>query len=64
MTSLVPDEMIDECAIAGTPEHCREQIERYEGLIDMAMFYAPSFGIPGKRVMECQRAILATFGSS
>jgi alkanesulfonate monooxygenase SsuD/methylene tetrahydromethanopterin reductase-like flavin-dependent oxidoreductase (luciferase family) len=61
MTDLVPDEMIDECAIAGTPAECRAQLRAYRGLIDNAMFYGPSFGVPGKRVMECQRAILDTF---
>jgi probable F420-dependent oxidoreductase len=64
MTDLVPEEMIDECAIAGTPGECREQLRQYDGLIDDVMFFAPSFGIPGKRVMECQRAILETFGGS
>ncbi|MGH2610299.1 MAG: LLM class flavin-dependent oxidoreductase [Tepidiformaceae bacterium] len=63
MTELVPEEMIDQCAVAGTPGECREQLSAYEGLVDNAMFFAPSFGIPGKRVMECQRAILATFGT-
>jgi probable F420-dependent oxidoreductase len=62
MTDLVPDEMIDECAVAGTPDECRAQLREYEGLLDTAMFFAPSFGIPGRRVLECQRAILKTFG--
>lgn len=61
MAAHVPEEMIDECAIAGTPAGCREQLEKYDGLLDMAMFFAPSFGIPRARVMENQRAILATF---
>jgi probable F420-dependent oxidoreductase len=62
MLSNVPEEMVDECAIAGTPDECREQLKQYEGLIDMAMFFAPSFAIPSKRVMANQRSILATFG--
>jgi probable F420-dependent oxidoreductase len=62
MLAAVPQEMIDECAIAGTPEQCREQLAQYEGLIDTAMFFAPSFGIPSRRVLENERVILATFG--
>ncbi len=64
MTDLVPEEMIDECAVAGTPDECREQLRAYDGLIDEAMFFAPSFGVPGKRVLECQRAIIETFGEA
>lgn len=63
MLAAVPPEMIDECAIAGTPDQCREQFSRYEGLLDMAMFFAPSFGIPAARVLENERSILATFGA-
>ncbi len=62
MLATVPEEMINECAIAGTASQCRDQFERYEGLIDMAMFFAPSFGLPAQRVLENQRSILATFG--
>ncbi|MGI8925385.1 MAG: LLM class flavin-dependent oxidoreductase [Tepidiformaceae bacterium] len=61
MVANVPEEMIDECAIAGPPAECREQLARYEGLLDMAMFFAPGFAIPRARVMENQRAILETF---
>jgi probable F420-dependent oxidoreductase len=61
MVAQVPEEMVDECAIAGTPDECRQQFEQYEGLLDMAMFFAPSFGIRSQRVMENQRAILETF---
>ena len=62
MLELVPPEMVDECAIAGTPEQCRRQFEAYDELLDMAMFFAPSFAISSRRVIENQRAILATFG--
>ncbi len=62
MVSSVPEEMVDECAIAGTPDECRQQLKRYEGLLDMAMFFAPSFAIPRERVMANQRAILEVFG--
>ena len=63
MLAAVPEEMIGECAIAGTPDQCREQLAQYEGLIDTAMFFAPSFGIRSSRVLENERAILATFGA-
>ena len=64
MLGAVPAEMVDECAIAGTPEQCLEQFKRYDGVLDMAMFFAPSFAIPAARVLENQRAILATFGAA
>ena len=61
MVENVPDEMIEECGIYGTPEQCRERLEAYEGLIDTVMFFAPSFAVHPKRVLENQHSMLDVF---
>ena len=62
MAAAVTDDMLDAIAIAGTPDECRAQFTRYEGLLDEALFYTPTFGIPRERVGENHRLILETFG--
>ncbi len=52
MTAAVSDEMLDEIAIAGTAEECHAQVQRYEGLLDHALFYPPSFGVKHERLIE------------
>jgi alkanesulfonate monooxygenase SsuD/methylene tetrahydromethanopterin reductase-like flavin-dependent oxidoreductase (luciferase family) len=62
MSAAVTDEMVDEMAIAGTPEECRAQLARYDGLLDHVLFYPPSFAVKADRVREnCQR-IREVFG--
>lgn len=61
MVEAVPDEMVDEIAVAGTPEECRAQLRRWEGLIDEALLYTPTFAIPRERVLENHHAIVETF---
>ncbi len=62
MTAAVSDEMVDEMAIAGTPDECRAQLARYRGLLDHVLFYPPSFGVKLDRVRENYALIRAIFG--
>ncbi len=48
-------------AIAGTPDECREQLARYEGIIDLPLLYSPSFGLPPERVVDNLDTIIRTF---
>jgi probable F420-dependent oxidoreductase len=64
MTRSVSDEMIDEIAITGTPDECRAQLERYEGLLDHVLLYPPGLGIKPDRIKENYRLIAETFGPS
>jgi probable F420-dependent oxidoreductase len=63
MAAAVSDEMLAETAIAGTPDECREQLRAYEGLLDLPMFYPPTFGVELSRVLENHRLILETFAT-
>jgi probable F420-dependent oxidoreductase len=62
MSAAVTGEMVDEMAIAGTPEDCRVQLARYDGLLDDVRFYPPSFAVKADRVRENYQRIREVFG--
>ncbi len=64
MVDAVSGEMVDVLAIAGTPADCRRQLDRYEGLIDQAILYSPSFGIARERVIANLESVISVFGGS
>jgi probable F420-dependent oxidoreductase len=64
MADAVSDEMLAATAVAGTPDECREQLAAYDDLIDLPMFYSPSFGVDPERVVENHRLIVETFGTT
>jgi probable F420-dependent oxidoreductase len=52
MVAAVSDRMIDALAVVGTPRDVRDGLRRYEGLLDHAILYAPSFQLSSERVRE------------
>ncbi|MGB3353212.1 MAG: LLM class flavin-dependent oxidoreductase [Mycobacterium sp.] len=52
MFAAVSDKMIDTMGVAGTAHQVREQLRRYEGVLDHIMLYAPSIGIAPERVQQ------------
>jgi probable F420-dependent oxidoreductase len=62
LADAVSDDMLDQIAIAGTPDECREQFARYDGLLDHVLLYPPSVGVRPERVRENYRAIAQLFG--
>ena len=50
MVAAVPERMVDALAVAGTPADVRAGLRRYEGLLDHAILYAPSFRLTPERV--------------
>ncbi|MEZ5557128.1 MAG: LLM class flavin-dependent oxidoreductase [Pseudomonadales bacterium] len=64
MAAAVTDEMVDEIAIAGTPDEVRDQINQWQGLADHVILYTPSIGMKSERVQENLDAIVDTFASS
>ena len=63
MAAAVTDEMVDEIAIAGTPDEVRDQLQAWEGLAEHVILYTPSVGLKGGRVQENLDAIVDTFAS-
>jgi len=62
LADAVSDAMVDQIAIAGTADECREQLGRYEGLLDHVLLYPPSVGMRAERVRENYRLIAEMFG--
>ena len=52
MFAAVSEEMIDTMGVAGTAHQVREQLRRYEGVLDHIMLYSPSVGIVPERVQQ------------
>ncbi|MBI3250032.1 MAG: LLM class flavin-dependent oxidoreductase [Deltaproteobacteria bacterium] len=61
MAAAVTDEMVEQIAIAGTPEECREQLEKWDGLIGLPILYTPTAGVSSARILENHRLIVETF---
>jgi probable F420-dependent oxidoreductase len=62
MEGAVSDEMLEQIAVAGTPDECRAQLARYDGLLDHVLIYPPSFGVRTDRVRENYRLMREVFG--
>ncbi len=64
MAAAVTDEMVDEIAIAGTPDEVRDQLKAWEGLAEHVILYTPSIGMKRGRVQENLDAIVDTFATA
>jgi hypothetical protein len=62
MSRAIPDSLVDEIAIACTPDEARDRLAQWKGLTDEVLFYAPTVGVPPERVRENLDAILQLFG--
>lgn len=58
MVAAVTDEMIDAIAVAGTPSEVRAGLRRFDGLLDHAILYTPSFSLTTERATENAHALI------
>jgi len=61
MTALVTDEMLDEMAVAGTPEECRAALERRAGRAERLLLGAPVVATDPDRIRSYHDSIVETF---
>lgn len=65
VADAVSDDMIDTLALAGTPDDCRKQLERYREVLDFPTLYTAGVGpartVPQERVRENLETIIQTF---
>jgi probable F420-dependent oxidoreductase len=60
--AALPDELLDEMAIAGTPDDAGESLARWHAVAPLIVLYSPNAGIPPERMRANYDAIFATFG--
>ncbi|MGE4652794.1 MAG: LLM class flavin-dependent oxidoreductase [Myxococcota bacterium] len=63
MAEAVPDALVEEIAIACTPDEARQRLEEWRDLSDQPLLYAPSVGVPPERLRDNQQATLEIFGT-
>ena len=63
MAEAIPDELVDEIAIACTPDEARDRLAQWEPLCDRPLLYPPSIGVSSERRAENMERIFAAFGS-
>jgi probable F420-dependent oxidoreductase len=63
MAAAIPDELVDEIAIACTPDEARQRLDAWMDLTEHPLLYAPTVGVPPERVRANLDAMLEIFGS-
>ncbi len=61
LAALIPDEFAEEVAVIGTASECREQMKRYDGLVDLPVLYPPAFGLSAEGAVRMREAMLEAF---
>jgi len=64
MADAVPDSLVEEIAIACTPDEARARLAQWRDLTDQPLLYAPTVGVPPARLRSNLDAMLDVFGSS
>jgi probable F420-dependent oxidoreductase len=63
MAAAVPDELVEEIAIACTPDEAKDRLAQWQGLTDQPLLYAPTVGVPEARLRANLDAMLDVFGA-
>ncbi len=63
MGAAIPDELVDEIAIACTPDEAAERLAQWKDLTEQPLLYAPSVGVPPERVQSNLDAMLEIFAA-
>jgi probable F420-dependent oxidoreductase len=63
MADAIPDALVDEIAIACTPDEARDRLAQWDGLCDEALIYAPQVGVAPERLHKNLDTILDVFGT-
>ncbi len=62
MADAVPDDLVDEIAIACTPDEALDRLAAWEDLTDIPIVYAPTVGVSPERKAENEELILSSLG--
>ena len=50
MGAAVSDEMLEQIAVFGTPDECKERLQQWEGLLNHVLLDPPAFGVRPRAV--------------
>jgi probable F420-dependent oxidoreductase len=64
MCEAVPDELVDEIAVACTPDEARDRLAQWKDLTDQPLLYAPTVGVPPERLQSNLDAMLEVFSGT
>ena len=64
MAEAIPDGLVDEIAIACTPDEARDRLAEWKDLTQDPLLYPPSVGVRPEQQRENLDAILGTFGNA
>ena len=64
MAAAVPDSLVDDIAIACTPDEAHDRLAQWSGLTDEPLLYAPTVGVRPERLRTNHELILERFGSA
>jgi hypothetical protein len=62
MAEAVPDALVEQIAIACTPDEARERLSAWQDLTQDPLLYAPTVGVPPARLRANLDAMLEIFG--
>lgn len=63
MAEAIPDALVDEIAIACTPDEAHDRLAQWRDLTDEPLLYAPTIGVSPNRLRENLDTMLGVFGS-
>ena len=64
MAAAVPDALVDDIAIACTPDEAHDRLAQWSGLTDEPLLYAPTVGVRPERLRTNHELILEGFGTA
>jgi probable F420-dependent oxidoreductase len=64
MVELIPDDLCDAIAFAGTADEVRDKVKAYEGVADRISVGGPWYGVSSHRLFENYQALVETFGGN
>jgi probable F420-dependent oxidoreductase len=62
LADAIPDELVDEIAIACTPDEAKDRLAQWNDLTDEALLYPPAVGVPPERLNANIDHMLELFG--
>jgi probable F420-dependent oxidoreductase len=63
MADAIPDALVDEIAIACTPDEAADRLTQWKDLTEQPLLYAPSVGVPPERMQSNLDAMLEIFAT-